>query len=145
MKTTIKKFFGLESTKKVLFLVGFFLMIFCLVGFYCCFAENHSSYVVSVASSEQISNEGGNCRQCGKQLKHKGYFCSENCRERYANEYHNERYGKAICRACGKEFIKPTAYSYFCSRDCEGEYFCDLALVSQAEEYRQSKDKVEEK
>jgi len=63
----------------------------------------------------------------------------------YANEYHNERYGKAVCRNCDKEFIKPTAYDYCCSPQCDYEYYEDLKIVSEAEEYRKTKEKVEEK
>lgn len=146
MKTAIKNFL---STKKVFFTVilGFFLVVFSIAGFYCHYADCYSSCVVSSVSTEKSStaSEGGKCRQCGRQLRHKGYFCSENCRERYANEYHNERYGKAICRNCGKEFIKATAYSYFCSPQCQYDYYEDLKLVGEAEEYRKTKQNNEAK
>ena len=111
----------------------------------CCYGEinNVCDEVVEAVSDEQNLNEGIKCRQCGKNLKHKGFFCSSNCRERYANEYYRERYSDAICRNCGKKFIKKTASEYFCGLNCQLEYYGDLRMVGEAEEYRKSKQKVE--
>ena len=108
-----------------------------VAAIYCCNAEVGEVCAEVVTNSSSIENYGnGKCRQCGRQLKHKGYFCNENCRENYTNEYHAERYGNAICRGCGKEFIKPTASSYFCSPQCQYDYYEDLKLVTEVEEYR---------
>ena len=141
MKTTIKKFFGLESTKKVLFLAGFFLMIFCLVGFYCHYAKNHSSCGITTTIAEEKANihSDGKCKQCGKMLDYEGYFCSANCRDSYATEYYGERYGKAKCKNCGKEFIKTTENMSCCNIGCSSELFRDETMIGEAEEYRKSK------
>ena len=115
--------------------------MFCLVGFYCCNAEIQK--YCEDSTKVHIADTGLKCRQCGKNLKHKGFFCSESCRQNYSNEYHNERYGKAICRNCGKEFVQLTDCAYFCSSECWKEYYSDLKLVSEAEEYRKSKENNE--
>jgi len=138
----MKTFLQEIQWKKILCFVTVAIIFVAIIC--CCNGEINNVCKEVVTKSSSVATEGvEKCRQCGKQLRHKGYFCSENCRERYANEYHNERYDKAICRNCGEEFIKKTAYSYCCSPKCNYEYSEDIKLVGEAEEYRKSKQKVE--
>jgi len=155
VKTTLKNF--LRENKDIFYVLLVILLTMSCIGgiyfvgkFFCGVDfRNSCDGKALVAMSEQntatTEDTGLKCRQCGKNLKHKGFFCSEGCRKHYANEYHNERYGKAVCRNCDKEFIKPTAYDYCCSPQCDYEYYEDLKIVSEAEEYRKTKEKVEEK
>ena len=127
---------------KKIIVVGVMLTMFSVaVLYYSCEEMQRCNKVAEAIISEQNTSfeEAGKCRRRGKILKHKGYFCSENCREQYRENYYNERYGKAICRNCGREFTKPTAYDCFCGDECRRVYYGDLKIVAEAEKFRKSK------
>ena len=134
----MKKFLQENEWKTFLCFVA--MGVFFIAIIFCAKVQGNNIYKNVATNSSLVVAEGvEKCRQCGRAINHKGYFCSENCRESYADEYHAERYGKAICRNCGEEFIKPTAYSYCCSPKCGYEYSEDIKMVGEAEEYRKSK------
>ena len=71
---TLKKFLGNKKSVFYMFSV-LFLTMCCIVGV-CCHVEKDIQYACDRTTETEtyIANTGLKCRQCGKNLKHKGFF-----------------------------------------------------------------------